>query len=397
VPTPRAPTFLAALGIAACAGAPPAALSPVAPSTASTATVAPAPQATASTAPLPAPPAPSPALTVLLGGDVELARATGRKLLADPSYDPFATLRSFFARADVRFVNLEGPLSDQHGVTMSPTNPLIFTGPPSGAEALARAGISVVSTANNHAWDYGRAALLETLANLDRAGVAHAGTGATLAAAWAPALVQAGGWRIGFVAVTDVFNFGPLVEHEARDYLARAEPQAVARAIAAARAAGADVVVVSHHGGDEYADQPLARTRSLFHAYVDAGADLVVGHHPHVVQGVEWYAGKPVLYSLGNVLMQMHSAHPWTGFGFFARVTFTRDGSTKLEACPHRILGLAAIPLAEDPHAAALEGVFFAHLREVDSWLGGGAARVGEAGSDGCAELTPEPVVHRRS
>jgi len=362
--------------------APPVAATPSArPST----PAAPAPEAP----PPPAPPAPT--LTLLLGGDVELARATGRKLLQDASYDPFATLRTALSRADVRFVNLEGPLSDQGGETMSRTNSLVFTGPPSGAEALARAGVNVVSTANNHAWDYGRAGLLETIANLDRAGVAHAGTGATLAAAWTPAVVQVRGWRVGFVAVTDVFNFGPLVEHEARDHVARADPQAVGRAIVAARAAGADVVIVSHHGGDEYVDQPLARTRALLHAYVDAGADLVVGHHPHVLQGVEWYAGKPVFYSLGNALMQMHSAHPWTGFGFFARVTFARDtpAPVKVEACPHRILGLAAIPLAEDPHAAALEGVFFAHLREAGSWLGEGAARVGPANTtDGCAELT---------
>jgi len=342
--------------------------------------------------PTPAPSsAPSPSLTLLLGGDVELARATGRQLLRDPTYDPFSTLHSFLAGADLRFVNLEGPLSEQHGETMSPRNPLVFTGPPSGAAALAHASIDVVSTANNHAWDYGKDGLLETLANLDRAHVAHAGSGADLDAAYAPALVESHGWRVAFVAVTDVFNFGPLASHPAKDYLASADPVAVAKAIAAARAMGARVVVVSHHGGDEYVDQPLARARTLLHAYVDAGADVVVGHHPHVVQGVEWYAGKPVFYSLGNVLMQMHSSHPWTGFGLFARVTFLADGALKAEACPHRILGLSAIPLAEDPQATALEGIFFAHLREVDGWLGDTAARVGDRGPDGCRELLPRP------
>jgi poly-gamma-glutamate synthesis protein (capsule biosynthesis protein) len=331
-------------------------------------------------------------LTLLLGGDVELARATGRRLLRDPSYDPFSTLRTLLARADVRFVNLEGPLSDQNGETMSPNNSLIFTGPPAGAEALARAAITVVSTANNHAWDYGRSGLLQTLANLDRAGIAHAGSGSTLEAAYAPTMVEARGLRVAFVAVTDVWNFGPLAAHEARDYVARADPASVAQSIAAARERGADVVVVSHHGGDEYMDQPLARARALLHAYVDAGADLVVGHHPHVVQGVEWYAGKPILYSLGNVLMQMHSLHPWTGFGFFARVTLAREKDrprvARLEACPHRILGLAAIPLEDDPQADALQGIFFAHMREVDSWLGEAAAHVGPSGPDGCRELS---------
>jgi poly-gamma-glutamate synthesis protein (capsule biosynthesis protein) len=293
----------------------------------------------------------------------------------------------------VRFVNLEGPLSDQNGETMSPSNPLIFTGPPSGADALARASISVVSTANNHAWDYGRAGLLQTLANLDRVGIAHAGSGATPDAAAAPAFVEFHGWRVAFVAVTDVWNFGPLAAHKARDYVAKADPASVARSIASAREHGAEIVVVSQHGGDEYADQPLARARALLHAYVDAGADIVVGHHPHVVQGVEWYQGKPIFYSLGNVLMQMHSLHPWTGFGFFARVTFQREDDApprvQVEACPHRIFGLSAIPLDDDPQASALEGIFFAHLREVDSWLGEAAARVGPIGADGCRVLSP--------
>src|ERR1019366_5105437 len=133
-------------------------------------------------------------------------------------------------------------------------------------------------------------------------------------------------------------------------------------------------------------DQPLVRARTLLHSYVDAGADLVVGHHPHVVQGVEWYAGKPIFYSLGNTLMQMHSAHPWTGFGLFARITLARDTPTKVEACPHRILGLAAIPLAQDPDAAPLERMFFAHLRDLQRLIGPGAARVSDPGADGCGE-----------
>jgi poly-gamma-glutamate synthesis protein (capsule biosynthesis protein) len=349
------------------------------------------------------PPARADALTILLGGDVELARATGRRLLQDPSYDPFSTLRPMLSRADVRFVNLEGPLSDQHGETMSPRNSLIFTGPPSGADALARAPITVVSTANNHAWDYGRSALLETIAELDRVGVAHAGTGATLDAAFAPTVVVSRGWRVGLVAVTDVFNFGPLERSAARAYIAGADSKAVADAIAAARAQKADIVIVSVHGGDEYVDQPPARTRALLHAFVDAGADVVVGHHPHVVQGVEWHSGKPIFYSLGNALMQMHRDHEWTGFGLFARVTFSRDGTSpaspergrnlgspaRVQACPHRILGLKAIPLAQDPDAGPLERHFFGHLRTLQRLIGPTAALVEDPDADGCGELVP--------
>ena len=309
-------------------------------------------------------------------------------LLRDPAHDPFRTIAPLLATADIRFVNLEGPLSDQHGETMSPNNMLVFTGPPAGADALARAHVDVVSTANNHAWDYGREALLETIANLDRAGVAHAGTGPTRDDAYRAAIVERNGWKIAFVAVTDVFNFGPLEGHAADGFLARADPPRIAAAIVDARGRGADVVVVSQHGGDEYQDAPLARTRAILHAAVDAGADVVVGHHPHVVQGIEWYRGHPILYSLGNLLMQMHSSHEWTGFGYLARFTFTRGAPPSLEACPYRILGLDAIPLAADPHAELLERVFFAHLAEVDTWLGK-TVSIGAPGEGGCAEVKP--------
>jgi poly-gamma-glutamate synthesis protein (capsule biosynthesis protein) len=207
-------------------------------------------------------------------------------------------------------------------------------------------------------------------------------------------MVVAQGWRVGLVAVTDVFNFGPLEQSAARGYIARADAKAVADAVAAARAQKADVVIVSVHGGEEYADQPPARTRALLHAFVDAGADVVVGHHPHVVQGVEWYSGRPIFYSLGNALMQMHRDHEWTGFGLFARVTFSRDGrnlgwAPRVEACPHRIRGLQAIPLAQDPNAVPLERLFFGHLRTLQRLIGPTAALVQDPDPDGCGQLPP--------
>jgi poly-gamma-glutamate synthesis protein (capsule biosynthesis protein) len=306
----------------------------------------------------------------------------GKAILRDPTLDPLAPFAPLFATADVRFVNLEGPLSEQNGETMSPVNPLIFTGPPVGADALARAHVDVVSTANNHAWDYGKRGLFETIDNLDRVGVAHAGTGKSHDDAMKAVVVEKNGVRLALVAVTDVFNFGPLAGHEADAYVARADPATLAESVANARR-GADLVVVSYHGGDEYNDAPLTRARAVLHAAIDAGADAVLGHHPHVVQAIEWYRGRPILYSMGNMLMQMHRDHPWTGYGYLARLTFEPGETTKLEACPFRIVGLEARPFAGDSQHAAYEEVFFQHLREVSSRV---APLVVEApATDGCA------------
>jgi poly-gamma-glutamate synthesis protein (capsule biosynthesis protein) len=121
----------------------------------------------------------------------------------------------------------------------------------------------------------------------------------------------------------------------------------------------------------------------VLHGAIDAGADAVLGHHPHVIQAIEWYRERPIVYSMGNLLMQMHKNHPWTGYGFFARLTL--GVGTELEVCPYRILGLVPLPFVGDAQRKTFEGVFFAHLREVNSFVAPQA--IGNAGDDGCAKV----------
>jgi poly-gamma-glutamate synthesis protein (capsule biosynthesis protein) len=344
----------------------------------------PSPSATADAPEAPA--APRAAITLIAAGDVSFGRIAGQMLLRDPSTDFFGSIRPWLASADVRFANLEGPLSEQKGETQSPTVPLVFTGPPSGADALARAGFTLVSTANNHAWDYGERALIETIENLDRAGVVHAGTGRDREASRRAAVVDVGGFHLAVIAVTDIWNQGPLVKHRADAFVGRAEEADLAAAVKAARA-GAEAVIVSYHGGVEYTDTPITRTRGILHAAIDAGADAVIGHHPHVIQGVEWYRGKPILYSLGNLLMRMHRDHPWTELGYMGRLELHRGAPPGVEACPFRIAGLEVKPFAGDKDRAAHERRFFDHLRSISVLVGG--VTIGAPGADGCARLSP--------
>jgi poly-gamma-glutamate capsule biosynthesis protein CapA/YwtB (metallophosphatase superfamily) len=158
-------------------------------------------------------------------------------------------------------------------------------------------------------------------------GVAHAGTGPTPDDAYRAALVERDGWRVAFVAVTSVFN-STFAASPARDFVAWADAHRVAEAIAAARAAGADLVFVSHHGGVEYGSRETDETRAFARACVEAGADGFIGHHPHVVQGVEWYRGRPIFYSLGNFLFRQND--PWTDRGL-AVVLTARDGEDGLQ------------------------------------------------------------------
>lgn len=348
--------------------------------------------ASASTAP--APPAPKPPLpprrtqlSLIAGGDIFFGRVVGQVLLAKPETDVFAEVRELLASADLRFGNLECQLSEQRGVTVHPENHLVFTGPPSGADALARANFDVVSLANNHMWDFGKDALWQTFANLERVKIAYVGAGRDRERAYGPVFIEREGFKLAFVAVTDIWNMGPLAQHEAREFVARADPEQVRRAVAPLAAdASIDAVVVSYHGGSEYMEEPTLPTRSVIHAAVDAGADVVIGHHPHVAQGISWYGGKPVLYSLGNFTMGMKGEHPWSQYGYLARITFTRGKVPAVEICPFLIDYFTPVPLSK-PKLAASQQHFFRKLEALSKRVAG--SEIASPGADGCALVTP--------
>jgi poly-gamma-glutamate synthesis protein (capsule biosynthesis protein) len=314
-------------------------------------------------------------------------------LLSDPELNHLAPLAPLLAAADIRFVNLECPISDQAGETVSPINKLVFNAPPAAAGVLARAGVDIVSLANNHAWDYGKAGLFETFEHLERAKVAFVGAGRSRAEAYAPRVIERGGFAIAFVAVTAVWNqdWSP---HPGREFIAGADPDALADSVKRARAIeGVDKVVVSHHGGYEYVDQPHADTQKLARVAIEAGADAFIGHHPHVAQRVIFVDDKPVLYSLGNLLMRMSSGKPWTELGIMARIKFRKAGEPEVALCPVRIFGHDPVPLGTDPKRRSYEPIF---RTQIERLLRHGAliepdaaAELGAFGEDGCAPVRP--------
>lgn len=357
---------------------------PVAPTASTT---GPLPAATASAAPE-SPPAKE-SVTLIAGGDVCLGRLLGQQILRDPELNPFASSARILGTADLRFVNLESQLSEQKGETQSPTIPLKFTGPPGGAKALAAGRIDVVSAANNHMWDYGRTAFFETLDNLEKAGVKYAGAGRSREQAYGPTVLEAGGRKVAFLAFTGIWNQSALRFHEGRDHVAEAERASVRASVSAARATpGVDFVVVSYHGGEEYVSAPLQLAVDLHRAAIDAGADAVIGHHPHVAQGIEVYKGKPIFYSLGNYLMRTHGEHLETGLGFFAKIAFSKSRPPEAWVCPFRISGFipSAIPLADDPQRKLYERVHRERIRVVQGSIAA-PAEIGALEEDGCAKV----------
>lgn len=319
----------------------------------------------------------------MAGGDVSFAREVGQRLIREREYHPLADIDSLWRDADVRFVNLESQLSFQDGETQSPRHRLIFTGPPEGADALARARVTLASTANNHAWDYGRSALLETLYNLERVGVRSVGTGSDLAEATRVVSLDIKGTRVAWLAVTHVWNQGPIELHEGREHVAWADLKVIAPIVLQARR-DHDYVILSYHGGGEYLDAPAPPSKRFVEAAIDAGVDVVVGHHPHVIQGVGFHAGRPIFYSLGNLVFGVRPEHPWTRYGMLAKITLAHDASPRFAVCPYAIESFTPKPFdatADEQQRSR----FLSHLKSASTSVGG--VRLGEADPSGCVEV----------
>ena len=215
-----------------------------------------------------------------------------------PSLDHFAAVTGVFQRADLVVGNLECALTDG-GVPIA--GKCTLRGTPGWAAVLKRAGLGVVSLANNHVMDYGWAGLADTMAALDQAGIKYAGAGRDRREACAPLLVTAAGRTIAFLARSAVIVSAPTYAGEAEPGVAFLDPEETLAAIRSSRATADLVVLLVHWGVEEYA-YPSATQRKLAKQFIDAGADVILGHHPHVLQGIEEYGAGLVAYSLGNFL-----------------------------------------------------------------------------------------------
>jgi poly-gamma-glutamate synthesis protein (capsule biosynthesis protein) len=231
-----------------------------------------------------------------------LDRGVRRAITAagDDGY-PFQVVGPLLREADLALANLECPLTR---ATAPLPKRVTFRCDPRMASALQRAGFDLLGLANNHACDFGRDALVETRDTLERVGISTVGAGMSQPEAARPTILEIAGRRIGVLAFVDLALEG-LSPSDAAPGPAMAEPDRVASSVREARSL-ADSVVVTVHWGSEYRSFPNARQRALARIIADAGADLIIGHHPHVVQPVERLGRTWVFYSLGNLVFDQH-------------------------------------------------------------------------------------------
>lgn len=270
------------------------------------------------------PPAPPPprTFTMIAVGDIMLDRMVGKRIEANGAESILADVRDDLRAADLTIANLECPLADK-----GPHAPddCIFRADPDTVRVLLDGGIDIVALANNHTLNSGAAPLMETIEHLENAGVAYCGAARDRERAWEPRLITVERTRLGFISCTDLsFEHGSMCK-------VGADLDAFKARIAHAQAQ-CELLIVSVHWGHEYEKRPTERQQTVARAAIDAGADLIIGHHPHTLQGVGRYRGAPILYSCGNFVFDQREGERMESAVFY--LTWHEEEGWRIRMAP---------------------------------------------------------------
>jgi len=243
-------------------------------------------------------------VSVVLVGDTMLNRGVEYMIKNEGDGDfrfPFLKIAEDLKGVNLLFGNLEGPISDK-GIKVGSI--YSFRNDPKTIEGLTFAGFDVISLANNHVFDYGREALEDTFLRLKTAGIDYVGAGFNEGEAYGestPVIKEIEGTKIGFLAYT---NLGPetwkaVGENSGMAWISEEDIERIKNDIKAVKEK-VDILIVSFHSGEEYLSEPTQFQIEFSKAAIEAGADIVIGHHPHVIQKSEQYQSGYIFYSLGN-------------------------------------------------------------------------------------------------
>jgi len=268
-------------------------------------------------------------------GDILLA-ASVEKLMRREGFDyPYAKALPYLQEPDLTIGNLENPITTRG--TPAENKKYVFKGSPELLPSLREAGIDFVSLANNHTLDQGVEGLLDTIDHLNETNLKHAGAGRNDEEAFKPAVFDVKGMSIAVFSLSRVV---PEVSWKAdKNHPGVAETYDSRRAVEAIERAreSHDLIIVYAHWGEELSRKPREIEKQLARAYIDAGADLVVGSHPHVLQGFEHYNGRWIAYSLGNFIFNVTKNEDTRDTGVLNAVC-TKDGACELQFVPMRAI-----------------------------------------------------------
>lgn len=256
--------------------------------------------------------------TLLFVGDMMLTRGVGTSVKNnfDGDFNRLFDNLSLLKDADILFGNLEGPVSL---VGNNVGSKYSFRMDPSALLAIENAGFDIVSFANNHVGDWNVSAFEDTLTRLENSSIEMTGAGTNKEDAETPTIIEKNGVKFGFLGFSDV---GPawMEAKESKAGILLANDPRLPEIIQNAKSES-DVLIISIHWGDEYKTVHNTRQEALAHKIIDNGADIIVGHHPHVAQDIETYNGKPIIYSLGNFIFDQYFSKN-TMQGMMYKITF---------------------------------------------------------------------------
>lgn len=248
-------------------------------------------------------PEPEPQVVFLAGGDLLFTSNLNPFIKSKGRDYPFIGIKKYLKTADVVFANLEIPLTKN--TEPIPDKGYTYRADPVWAKVLARNGFNLLTIANNHILDYGDKGLLDTLKVLREEGIHFSGAGENVKQARKAAVLTVKGLKIACLSYSLTFP-KEFYAQEDKPGTAFAYTEFLKEDIPAARAI-ADIVIVSCHWSGELLHMPKDYQRKLAHKMIDLGADMILGHHPHIIQGLEIYKGKPIAYSLGNLAFSTYS------------------------------------------------------------------------------------------
>ncbi|WP_145319369.1 CapA family protein [Paenibacillus xylanexedens] len=291
-------------------------------------------------------------VTINFVGDIQFSGKVA-ELLDRNGYDyPFAKLGRLFKDDDLTIGNLETPIT--LGGTGAADKTYVYKSSPKALAAMASAGFDAVNLANNHILDQGVEGLVDTLTYLKEYGIAHTGAGMNRDEAYAPAYLERKGMKIALLGFSRVVPETSWKAEGNRAGVAEAyDSTGAVTAIQEARNK-ADLVIVVAHWGEERVSTPNSDQTRLAREFVDAGADLVIGGHPHVLQGLEYYKGKWIAYSTGNFIFSRSTTEEtWKTAVFQARCS--REAACSMKVIPYEAGLGQAIPMIDEANRLLLQ------------------------------------------
>lgn len=310
------------------------------------------------TQPLEPPEPPTPELRFMAMGDIMLGRGVGARLRKAGGYEKaFEKVSSYLKLGDVVFANLESPLTaSNHGLDKE--RKIVLKAEPESVAALTGAGINLVSLSNNHILDYYEKGLFDTMEILEQNGIKHAGAGKNIEEARTPAIIEKNGLKTALLAYTafaELTYAGKPYQNFAagpeKSGLVRDRYETIREDILKIRDQ-VDLVAVSMHWGVEDSFKVTNEQKELARKLIDDGADMILGHHPHQFQGIEVYKGKPIIYSMGNILFDQND--PENMEGFIIDMKYRGSELIEFTAIPVRIIDKTFVEIQTGTNAAAL-------------------------------------------